>query len=322
VANVLTENLSVIIPVLKNPIWNTSLLIFIFTGIAAMNVIGIKQGIRLVEIITLAKVLPLLFLILVGIFFISPENLNWPATEVFENFGEASLILFFAFGGGIEATLNATGEIKDPARTIPRGVLLAAIAVFTIYISIQVVSQGILGNGLPAQGETPLVAVAERIIGQSGSWLMVLGAAISCFGLISGDILATSRLPYAAARDGLLPKMMAKVHPRFATPYWAIIIYSAAGLILSLSGGFRQLAILSSAAILLVYVGVILAAIKLRKLKSENSFTIPGGLTVHILALGATVWFLSHLSRTEIVATVIFISFFSAVYYLYRSIKK
>ena len=321
VANVLVENLSVIIPALKNPIWNIGLLIFIFVGIALMNVFGIKQGIRLVEIITIAKVLPLVLLILIGALFISGENLSWPSANVFENFGEASLILFFAFGGGIEATLNATGEIKDPGRTIPRGVLLAALAVFFIYISIQFVAQGVLGSGLPAQGEAPLAAVAERIIGQSGTWFMVLGAAISCFGLISGDILATSRLPYAAARDGLLPKLMAKVHPRFATPYWAIIIYSAAGLILSLSGGFRQLAILSSAAILLVYVGVILAAIKLRKLKSNNSFTIPGGLIVHFFALGSTIWFLSHLSKTEVVATLIFISFFSIVYFLYSKFK-
>jgi amino acid transporter len=200
--------------------------------------------------------------------------------------------------------------------------LLAALAIFFIYISIQVVSQGVLGNALIQQGEAPLAAVANKIIGQPGSWLMVLGAAISCFGLISGDILATSRLPYAAARDGLLPKIIGKVHPRFATPYWSIIIYSVAGLVLSLSGGFRQLAVLSSASILLVYVGVILAAIKLRKLKTENSFTIPGGLTVHLLALGATIWFLSHLAMNEIQTTAIFIALFSAVYFIYTKLKK
>jgi basic amino acid/polyamine antiporter, APA family len=320
VANVLLENIAILLPVIKTKWIHITLLIMIFGGIGALNVLGVKQGIRFVEFITLAKIIPLFILIVAGLWFVDPENLRWASTPSIQSLGEAALILFFAFGGGVEATLNATGEIINPVRTIPRGILLGTFAIFAIYLLIQIVSQGVLGGELVNSKEAPLAAVAEKFIGSFGSTLMIIGAAISCFGLISGDILATSRLPYAAARDGLLPQFLAKVHPRLTTPYWAVIVYSGAGLLLAVSGGFRQLAILSSVAILLVYVGVILATIKLRRLKKENAFVIPGGLTIPILALTATGWFLSHLSKPEIVAAVIFLLFFSGVYFFYQAI--
>ena len=321
VANVFLDNISTLIPIINQPVYRVILLIMIFGSIAIVNVLGIKQGMRLVEIITLAKVIPLFILIFIGLWFIAPENLTWTTPSV-TTLGEASLILFFAFGGGVETSLNASGEIKDPVRTIPRGVLIGILSVFIIYVLIQLVAQGVLGNELANQKEAPLAAVAEKFIGGYGSTLMVIGAAISCFGLISGDIAVSSRLPYAAARDGLLPSFLAKIHPKFTTPYRSILVYSSLGLILSLSGGFRQMAILSSAAILLVYVGVILATMKLSSIKKEGAFTLPGGLTVPILALLATAWFLSNLSQSEVIATIIFLFIFSVVYLIFTKIIK
>ena len=322
VANVLAENVSVIFPWLKAPFLRVTFLCFVFGIIAVLNVTGVKQGVRLVEMVTLAKVIPLLILVAVGSWYVSPENLWWTESPSIQSLGEGALVLFFAFGGGAEATLNATGEIQNPSRTIPRGILLGSLTVFIIYLSVQLVAQGVLGDDLVTHKEAPLAAVAEKFVGSYGSILLVVGAAVSCFGMISGDILASSRLPYAAARDGLLPKFLARVHPRFATPHWAVIIYASTGLILAISGGFRQLAILSSAAILLVYVGVILATIKLRKQNQENTFRIPGGVTVPLLALMATGWFLSHLSKTEVMGTIVYIVFFSGVYWFFQSVAR
>jgi L-asparagine transporter-like permease len=82
------------------------------------------------------------------------------------------------------------------------------------------------------------------------------------------------------------------------------------------------MAILASAAILLVYVGVILATIKLRKMKVQDSFTIPGGITVPLLALVATGWFLSHLAKNEILAAMLYLIFFSVVYWISQILRK
>lgn len=152
--------------------------------------------------------------------------------------------------------------------------------------------------------------------------MLVAGAAISCFGMICGDILSSSRLLYAGSRDGTMPSFMARIHPKFSTPYWAILVYSAIGFVFSISGGFRQLAVLSSASLLLVYVGVILATLKLRSRYVENSFKIPGGMLVPILALATTSWFLSNLKWAEVAGTMIFIGIISLMYLAMQEVKK
>jgi amino acid transporter len=192
-----------------------------------------------------------------------------------------------------------------------------------LYLAIQFVAQGVLGDALVNYQDAPLAEVAGRVMGSGGSSLLLIGAAISCFGLVSGDILTTSRLPYAAARDGLLPSFLAKVHPRYATPYISVILYSGIGFATSISGGFRQLAALSSSALLLIYLGVVLSAVKLRRVEGvQKSFRIPGGLLVPILAIISVIWFLSNLAANEIWAVVIYLTFFSIVYIIMESIKK
>jgi len=322
VANIMVDNLAVLVPTLASPVYRILFLAMVYGGLALLNVRGSKGSAGFVIVITLMKVIPLILLVVFGISNIQVENLRVTENPSLTSLGEGALILFFAFGGGAECTLSASGEIKDPKRTIPRGLLLGIVFIFFIYMAIQGVAQGVLGDALALQKEAPLAAVAEVVFGPYGIIFMTLAAAISCFGLISGDLLVTSRLPYAAARDGLLPGILARVHPKFATPYTSIILYASVGFLFAISGGFQQLAILSSASILLVYLGVIAATIKLRKTKVEGAYANPGGITIPILALLATGWFLSNLALKEIVAVVIFLMFFTIVYYLMKAVKK
>lgn len=322
VANILVENLSIFFPLLNQPALKLIFLAVLFGGIAWINVRGIQYGNRMGEIMTVAKLLPLLILIVGGLFFIRSDNYHvsqWPSVQ---KLGEVSLILFFSFIG-MEASLSASGEFKNPRRTIPRGILLGMFIIFIFYILIQFVAQGVLGNDLPLHKEAPLAAVAQVVLGDFGKLLIIVGAAISGLGLISGDITFSSRVPYAAARDGLLPKFLAAIHPRYATPHFAILLYAGMGFIMSISGGFRQLAVLASSSMLMIYVGVILATIKLKKLKPvENSFVIPGGLIIPIIALLVTCWFLSNLAMSEIIGGLIFLAIFSVIYFLMKAFKK
>lgn len=321
VANLLVDNLSIFFPILKNPASRAILMAVIFLFIGWINVRGVKQGVRLVEFNTIAKILPLLVLIIAGCFFIDINNYAWTPVPSVKTLGEVSLILFFAFGGGAETALNASGEIRNPVRTIPKGLLIGAFIVFLIYLSIHLVAQGVLGADLAVYKEAPLVKVAEKALGPFGVALLVAGAAISCFGLVSGDILASSRLLFAAARDGMLPEFLAKVHPRYATPYWSVIVFSAVGFVLSVSGGFRQLAIMASSALLLIYIGVIFATIKLRNVNRDKSFNIPGGLLVPVLALSVTAWFLTNLAQQEIITAIGFLFAVTIIYFAMKAVR-
>lgn len=322
VMNLFVDSLSVFVPLLKEPVVRIPFTALIFMFIAWINVRGAKQGVRLVEINTVAKILPLVVLIVAGCFVINFDNYTWNGFPPLEQLGSVSLLLFFAFGGGAETVLNASGEIRDPVRTIPRGLLIGAFLVFVIYLSIHLVAQGVLGTDLSLYKDAPLAKVAERAIGPFGVTLLVAGAAISCFGLVCGDLLASPRLLFAAGRDGILPKFLGKVHPKYATPYWAVIVYASVGFILTISGGFRQLATMASAALLIIYLGIVFATIKLRNVNRENSFNIPGGILVPILALGATVWFLSSLKQVEVVSVAIFLAIISILYFISKIYKK
>jgi amino acid transporter len=321
IANVSADSLASFLPALKQPVYRTAFMLFIFGGIAWVNVLGVKHGARLAEVVTVAKLIPLLVLIGVGIFFIEPQHFKVEQWPTLSSLGEVSIILFFAFGG-MECALNSSGEIKNPKYTVPRGMLLGTFVIFTLYLTLHAVTQGILGSELINNLEAPLVAAAQVAMGNTGATMIVVGTAISSLGLIVGDILNTSRLPYAAARDGLLPNILARIHPKYATPYISIIFYAGLGFLFAISGGFRQLAIIASAALLLTYLGVILATLKLRKLPADpGAFRIPLGITIPILAIITTVWFLSNLAMEEFIIAGIFLSGVALVYGLMRLLR-
>ena len=121
-------------------------LALLFAGLAVVNIRGIKPGIRLVEAITAAKLLPLLLLIGVGAWAVNPEYLKMSMPTV-SQVGQASIVLIFAFLG-IEVALMPSGEVRDPARTVPRAVLTALAFTTLVYLAIQGVAQGVLGAEL------------------------------------------------------------------------------------------------------------------------------------------------------------------------------
>jgi APA family basic amino acid/polyamine antiporter len=122
-----------------------------------------------------------------------------------------------------------------------------------------------------------------------------------------------------ASESGILPRALSRVHPRFHTPSIAIITFAAITLALALSGGFKALAILSSAALLLTYLAVCLAALKLRYTRPRvpGAFRAPGGPTVALLASAVVIWVLSHSTRQEAVSMAALIAL-SIVYYMIR----
>ena len=324
IMNVLADSLAVLLPVFLNPVMR-GLLFFVLLGtMAAINVTGAKNSVRFVAYITVIKIVPLLAIVIFGLSHIKTSNLRWEHLPTLHTTGNTVLALFFAFVG-FETSFSSSGEIKNPGKTIPRGVLFGGVTVFIVYVILQIVTQGILGAQISTFKNAPLAAVAENIIGPVGATLLVVAAIISCLGNTSGDVLATPRLLFAGAKDGLFPKFLAKVHPRFATPYMAVIVYTALIFIFSVSGGFKQLAILASCVLLLIYLAVILAMLKLRKKadpSAEKTYRTPGGLLVPIIAIVSIIWLLANLSGNEILSTAIFIAIICVVYFLMHLKKK
>lgn len=324
VLNIIADSLAVIFPIFLSPLLRAALFIILLTFMVVVNIRGTKQSISFIKFVTIIKILPLVAIIIFGVFHIKSSNLNWEHLPTINSFGNTALVLFFAFLG-FESALTSSGEIKNPTRTIPRGIILAGLLILVFYLLLQLVAQGVLGANMEAVKEAPLAAIAEKIVGPVGSIILLLTAAFSCFTNIFGDILATPRLLFAGANDGLFPKFMGKVHPKFATPHLAIIVYATLMFIFSVSGGFKQMAILASASILIIYLTVILATIKMRstnQVAAAKTFKIPGGLSVPIIGIAAIVWMFSSLGKWEIISTLVFIAAVCIIYFLMKLIKK
>ena len=324
VMNILADSMAVLFPVFTNPLVR-ALLYSVLLGIMVLvNIRGAKGGARFVQILTIVKMFPIFAIIIFGVSHIKAANLQWQHLPSFKTFADTALILFYAFAG-FEVSLGVCGELKTPQRTVPLGILLGGTVVLIVYLSIQTVTQGVLGNQLIEYKDAPLAAVAGEIIGPIGATILVVTAAVSCFGITSGDVMATPRLLFAGAKDGLFPKFLGKVHPTFATPHWAITTYAAMIFILAVSGGFKQLAVLASAAILLIYLAVILSTIKLRTIKqvgTEKTFSAPGGLVIPLIGIAAIVWLLSSLSKWEILSTIAFIAAVAVTYFVMKQFKR
>ena len=322
--NIVADSLAILFPAFSNP-FIRALLYFIVLGLMVLvNVRGAKQGVRFVQFITIIKLLPLFGIIIFGFSHIKASNLHWEHLPSLKTFGNTALVLFFAFAG-FETSLNVSGELKNPKRTVPLGILLGGILVLIVYLLIQTVAQGVLGTEIAAFKDAPLAAVAEKIVGPVGATILLVAAAISCLGNVSGDVLASPRLLFAGANDGLFPKFLGSVHPKFSTPHWAIISYAALIFIFSVSGGFKQLAVLASAAILLIYLAVILSTIKLRMKKqdaAEKTFKLPGGLIIPCIGIAAIIWLLTSLTAPEIYSTVIFIAVICVIYFAMKLFQK
>ncbi len=322
--NVIADSIAIIFPSFANPLVRVVFFFVLIGFMILINVRGAKQGIVLVKAITIIKLLPLLGIIIFGFSKIKAVNLHLEHIPSLKTFGDTALILFFAFAG-FETTLGVSGEFKNPKRTVPLGIFVGGIVVLIVYMLLQTVTQGVLGTAIATFKDAPLAAVAEKIVGHAGATILLITAAISCFGGVSADIMATPRVLFAGANDGLFPKFLGKVHPKFATPHVAVTIYGLLIFIFSVSGGFKQLAILASAAILIVYLAVILATIKLRTKKQdigEKTFKIPGGLAIPFIGIASIIWLLTSLSKWEILSTIIFITVICIIYFFMKKFKK
>jgi len=300
------------VPVIRAPV-----VVGAFVLLAAVNIRGIEQGTRLVMIASIAKLLPLLVFVGVGVFFVQPSNLVIAAVPPASDLARAAMILFFAFMG-VESALVPSGEVRDPVRTVPRALALAMIGVTALYLCIHLVAAGLMGPGLATATVAPLAFAAERFLGKPGYVLLLIGASISMFGYMSGMTLAAPRALWKFADEGLLPKWLAAIHVRFRTPHVAIIVQSLLVTALAVFHSFEQLAVIANLAALLLYAAVAVATLVLRRRDVRHDgappFRVPGGALVPALTVALIGWLLTSITQTEWAALVATLAVASSFY--------
>jgi basic amino acid/polyamine antiporter, APA family len=234
----------------------TTVIVGVIGAVAVVNAGGVTRGARLVTVATALKLLPLAVFVVVGAAAVHGANFSTPPGWKPGGLGRAVILAAFALTG-METSLCASGEVARPARTIPLALVIALASVTLLYVAIQFIAQGVLGSAL-THSVAPLADTMAHL-GPGLRVLMLAGTAFAMLGMIAGDILGTPRMLFAFARDGLLPRVLGRVHPRTHTPYVAILSYAALAMILALTGSFAELAVLATLATAVLYIAACLA---------------------------------------------------------------
>jgi basic amino acid/polyamine antiporter, APA family len=275
------------------PVWLAKVLIAtLVAALVAINMRGVRSGARVLEAITLLKLLPLLLFVGIGLFFVQPSNLAWTNVPDMSTVLGSAGIMIFAFSG-IEGATVPSGEVKNISRTVPLAILLALGGVTLLYLAIQFVALGIMGTDLANTGRTPLAAAAGVALGPSARTLMIAAAVVSMFGYLTANMLSEPRGLFAMSRDGFLPVALTTVHPGFRTPNVAIVAYGVMVAVIALLGSFEWLTRFSNLAALSLYFLCAVSTLRLRRrnVRSDGEpFVIPGGPVVPVLACIAVVW--------------------------------
>ena len=312
----MVETMAVAFPALGESVPRAVFIVALFMFLTVVNVRGAKAGVRLYMFNTLAKLVPLLLLLAAGLFVINVEHLaipEWPSAQAF---GAGAIMLFFAFTGA-EGALSASGEIKNPSKTVPMGILIGMGGLLVLYIGLQTVAQGVLGPELANNTEAPLAAVAVEVFGGWGGKMLLVGVVISIYGAISGDMLGAPRVLFASSLEGNLPKVLSKVHPKYKTPHVAVIFFAIVVCAFALSGTFRYLAVFATGSLLLIDLGVSLAVLRLHRrdgLPEAGEFRLPMGPLIPLLSCLVVGWLLLQVPAGEAFSIAGLISASGVVY--------
>src|SRR5262245_1272836 len=178
VASIFIQSLSVLLPAAASEPYRTLLIGAIYVVLAVINVRGgAALGARVVVGVTVAKLAPLILIVIVGLVAFRPEFVRWEAMPHATDIGRMAMRLVYLFGG-IEAALAVSGEIKNPSRTIPQGVLGGLAVATALYLGVQFAAQGLLGPALPSHTQAPLADAAAVVLGAPGRNLLLLGSVI------------------------------------------------------------------------------------------------------------------------------------------------
>lgn len=286
-------------------------LTLLVTVLFAVNYRGVRGGMRLSNFFTLAKLLPLTFVIVAGAIYIFAGHHAVPSAVPVTTGAwlKAVLLLVFAYGG-FETALMPMSEARDPRRDAAFSLFAGLVCCTFIYTVVQWIAVTLLPNA--AATSRPLADMASLVMGRTGAVIVTIGGLISFYGYLSAKILSVPRVTYALAKGGDFPKIFAAVDPRFRTPYFSIFVFAGLVWLLALFGSFAWNLTLSAVA-RLVYYGVGCAALPVLRRKQPGAalFRLPCGRTFSFLGIAICAVLLTQvdLSKSLILIATVAVAF-------------
>ena len=267
---------------------------------ATFNYVGVRWSSLVLNLTTLAKYGGLLFIIALALIVGLPRTGGHfvPAVPAgsfhVSAFGLALVSVLWAFDGWADLSFVA-GEVKEPRRVLPRAIVIGTLAVIAIYLLANIGYLAVMPVGEIRHSKLVAADVAQRLIGAPGVVLVAATVMLSTFGTLNATLLTAPRVFFAMADDGLFFRRVAAVHPRYGTPYVAILLASALGVVFVLLRTFEQLADTFVTAIVPFYALAVAAIFVLRRRPGyDPPFRAPLYPVVPILFILATLFLLGN----------------------------
>ncbi|MBV9435086.1 MAG: amino acid permease, partial [Acidobacteria bacterium] len=215
--------------------------------ITILNCLGVKTGSTVQSALMITKIAAIAFLVACGFIFVQRANLHWtPIADkpvsigLVSEFGAAMVPVLFAYGGW-QTTPFVAGELRDPRRDLPRGLLFGVLGVIALYVSVSLVCLWALGPAQLALTKTPASAVMRAALGNIGGTVIACGIAVSTLGFLTQGILTAPRVYFAMAEDRAFFRSVAWVHPVTRVPVVAIVLQSIWTVVIMLTGRYEQI---------------------------------------------------------------------------------
>ncbi|HVI05123.1 MAG TPA: APC family permease, partial [Sphingomicrobium sp.] len=265
-----------------------------------VNYLGVRQGTLQSNLFTAAKLVTLAAFLVAGLVYLGRNHLPLAFSAPVgppARWLHPILLLMFAYGG-YETALMPGGEAMRPRRDYPFALFTALVVLTVLYTLTQSITISLLPGA--AMSDRPLASAAARMVGPWGASFISVGVLVSCFGYLSANLLAFPRMLFALSQRGDLPAWLGKVHPRFRTPYVAILVFAAFLYAFALAGSFEWNLVISSIS-RLVYYGSVCAALPVLRRKpgiAQAEFRLPLGDLIAGVAVLITLLLFPRLDRT------------------------
>lgn len=258
-------------------------------SLTVINCLGVRFGSSVQSALMVLKILAILMLIVCGLGFISPvtgpprlrgfsqDSTGALSFDLITSIGAAMVPVLFAYGGWQTATFVA-GEIREPRKNLPRGLIIGVTGVVILYLAVNFVCLQVLGTTGLAATTTPASDVMRLVLGEPGARLIAAGIAISTLGFLSQGMLTAPRVYYAMAEDGLFFRQVGRLNPNTRVPVMAIALQGILAIVIALSGRYEQI-LNYVVSVDFIFFGLTAACIfvfRRRQAKTSGAITVPG----------------------------------------------
>jgi basic amino acid/polyamine antiporter, APA family len=215
--------------------------------LSVINIFGVRKAGAVQTFFTACKLGVLAILIVLGLAAGKGSFAHFSAASGIEvrggllaAFGVATVGALYAYDGWNNLSMVA-GEVENPQQNIPRALIFGTILVIVVYVLVNLAYFYLLSPSQATGTQTIAADAARQFLGKAGGGFIAVGVMISAFATLNGSILTGARVPYATARDGLLPKVLARLNPRFHTPAVSIVAQACIASLFALTGTYDTL---------------------------------------------------------------------------------